>query len=169
MDYRDEMDYLKLEDCVRGGVYRLACRRLLLGVFDGEAGFVGIRCKANDRFLFTEYHWDYDGPYGTVKPLELLGMLSSDVETRVEAPHLCHGCGREVEFNRDFGVATPPGSPWTHVEDGTPMESDEWPAHDVYRPLFDFLAKMERDNPETDDSENGPPGYYHPNGLEKQK
>ena len=44
-----------------------------MGVYrEDRKGFVGIREKFGQQFLFMEYHWDNGEPLGTVKPLECL-------------------------------------------------------------------------------------------------
>ena len=63
-----------LSECVKGRVYRLRCRNLVLGVFDGKDGFIGIREKFGERFLATEYHWEQGPPYGTVAGAEDTGI-----------------------------------------------------------------------------------------------
>ena len=50
-----------MEQCVKGRVYKLWCRNLSIGVYDGKEGFIGIRTKFGSRYLDTEYHWD-QGP-----------------------------------------------------------------------------------------------------------
>lgn len=60
---------IPLEQCKNGVLYRIASRNLSFGVFrEASKGFVGIREKFGDEFLFTEYHWDTGPPYGTVSP-----------------------------------------------------------------------------------------------------
>jgi hypothetical protein len=79
------MERLSLELCVIGRVYKLDCRNLSYGVYDGKGGFIGIRTKFGSRFLDTELHWDADPHYGTVEAMEDLGIdvpievLSNDV------------------------------------------------------------------------------------------
>ena len=73
------MDYISAEDCKHGYLYRIRSRNLSFGVCrktsdkDALVGFIGIRTKFGDRFLFEEYHWDVSEHYGTVHPLEELG------------------------------------------------------------------------------------------------
>lgn len=64
--------YIPLSECKRGHLYRINSRNLSLGVYDGNWGFIGIRTKFGDRYLFTELHWDTGPPHGTVKPIEEL-------------------------------------------------------------------------------------------------
>jgi hypothetical protein len=56
----------KLEECVKGRLYQIACRNLRFGVYDGDGGFIGIREKFGSKFLFTELHWDKCTSFGTV-------------------------------------------------------------------------------------------------------
>lgn len=66
-------DYVKLEDCVDKGLYKIWSRNLSIGVFCKETkGFTGVRSKWGDRFLFEEFHWDTGQPYGTVRPKNLI-------------------------------------------------------------------------------------------------
>jgi hypothetical protein len=58
-------DLPDLDKLVIGRVYKLRCRNLEYGVFDGGDGFIGIRTKFGRRFLDTEHHWDI-GMHGTV-------------------------------------------------------------------------------------------------------
>lgn len=65
--------YLKPEECVEGGLYRIHSRNLAYGVYKAEQrGFVGIREKFGSHYLFTEYHWDNGPPFGTVRPIEFI-------------------------------------------------------------------------------------------------
>lgn len=68
------MNYIPLDDCVDGMLYRLSSRNLTVGVFHKETkGFIGIREKFGDLYLFTEFHWDTGPPFGTVLPKEAIG------------------------------------------------------------------------------------------------
>lgn len=68
------MDRIKLEDLVARRVYKLHCRNLKFGVYDGKGTFSGIREKWGSRYLCMEYHWD-DGDHGTVS-----GMLDTGID-----------------------------------------------------------------------------------------
>ena len=73
------MEKIPILDLVRGHVYRLRCRNLALGVYEGE-GFTGVRTKFNSQFLDTEDHWDAgDGQHGTVKEMEDAGVVVPQV------------------------------------------------------------------------------------------
>src|SRR5579872_5414717 len=65
--------YIKPEECVNGGLYRIHSRNLAYGVYKADVrGFVGIRNKFGSNYLFTEYHWDNGPPFGTVRPIEFI-------------------------------------------------------------------------------------------------
>ncbi len=72
-------DFVPMSKCKKGFLYRIHSRNLSFGVYDGEGGFVGIRVKFGQSYLFTEFHWDRGAPYGTVKPLEEVCPLPSDI------------------------------------------------------------------------------------------
>lgn len=59
---------IPLEECEDGYLYWINARNGSLGVFQAELkGFTFIRTKWDDRFLFTEYHWDTGPPLGTAR------------------------------------------------------------------------------------------------------
>jgi hypothetical protein len=67
----DLKDYIKLEDCKDGHLYKIESRNLSFGVYKEDSkGFSGIRTKFGNRFIFEEYHWDSDPTFGTVKPVK---------------------------------------------------------------------------------------------------
>lgn len=71
------MEYISIENCKHGYLYKIHSRNLSYGVCSkyekGITGFLGIRTKFGDKFLFEEFHYD-NGPdeAGTVKPLKCL-------------------------------------------------------------------------------------------------
>jgi hypothetical protein len=80
-------DYIHLNQCKRGFLYKIHSRNLRLGVYDGEEGFIGIRTKFNQKYLFTEMHWQTGPPYGTVKPLEELCQLPRNIPCHTDDVH----------------------------------------------------------------------------------
>ena len=134
----------------RGGVYDLywpRSRNLRAAVYDGSGGFIGIRTKFGERYLFTEYAWDE--PYhGTVRidPARDLictapaGLpLTEDISDGTACLH-CGTPARWTGERRTEGgrVITVPG-PWTC--DGGCTET--LPGRDPNTALFDFLAAVE--------------------------
>jgi len=80
------MEHIPLERCENGRLYRLHSRNLQLGVWNEHTkGFVGIRVKFGDEFLFTEYHYDTGPPFGTARPMEDLGVVYPSL-TDLELP-----------------------------------------------------------------------------------
>jgi hypothetical protein len=53
----------------------------VLGVFRTESkGFIGIREKFGEEYLFEEYHRDTGPPLGTVRPYEKLEKIPDEIE-----------------------------------------------------------------------------------------
>lgn len=96
-------DYIALDDCVVGAVYRLRSRNLLVGVWNGK-GFVGIREKFGDEYLFTEYHYDSGPPFGTVRPDEDLGMTLESMSLTEFWGLVCANCGKPGWKDRENWV-----------------------------------------------------------------
>lgn len=68
-------NYIPLTACIAGHIYKIHSRNLIIGVYDGKEGFIGIREKFGQEYLFTEYHHDQGAPYGTVFPEKEIGTL----------------------------------------------------------------------------------------------
>jgi hypothetical protein len=77
-------NFILLADCENRRIYRLASRNLALGVYNAaDQGFIGVREKFSNRFLFTEHHWDLGAEgFGTVKPWQALELLPAEIELR---------------------------------------------------------------------------------------
>jgi hypothetical protein len=64
-------------DLIHRRVYRIHSRNLVVGVWNKTTeGFVGIRTKFNDSYLFTEYEWTLQK--GTAYAIELLPLILPD-------------------------------------------------------------------------------------------
>jgi len=75
---------IPLSECVKGRLYKIKSRNLLYGVFDGRDGFIGIRGKFEDEYLFREFHWETGAPHGTVSPVKDTGVdLPLSIEMNV--------------------------------------------------------------------------------------
>jgi hypothetical protein len=61
-----------------GRVYKLKARNFGYGVWVGD-GFIGVREKFGNVYLFKELHWDDGEPFGTVQPLEEVGEVPKGV------------------------------------------------------------------------------------------
>lgn len=75
---------IKLSDCKDGYLYRIVARNSSIGIFDErQNGFVILRTKFNDTYLFVELHYEFDIMNGTAKPIEELDkspFVSEDFE-----------------------------------------------------------------------------------------
>lgn len=149
-----EPTYIPVEQCIPRGIYEIRARNFSVGIFtsgkeEGRQGFIGIRQKFDNRYLFTEYHYDTGGGVGTAMPIRLLGM--------VENPHIqlwerypgtiCGYCGESVEFREELKGAFDPLSqdytswPWVHVTTaGCSARPDPW-GRSTYHPLFQLLEE----------------------------
>jgi len=71
--YDNEVKYLKMVELREGGTYRIIARNADIGIWMLRIrGFLILRTKFSDTFLFVEYHWDTGEPHGTVKPLAFI-------------------------------------------------------------------------------------------------
>jgi hypothetical protein len=62
--------YIPLEECKDGYLYKISSRNLTYGVYRAEVkGFIGIREKFFNEYLFTEFHYNTGAPFGTVFPI----------------------------------------------------------------------------------------------------
>lgn len=94
------MNYISLLDCIPRRVYKIQSRNLSFGIYDGDSGFIGIRTKFCNRYLFTEYHWDNEN-FATVKPIKDLGIdLPSDISLLLFLQTVDKDTNREVAFDR---------------------------------------------------------------------
>lgn len=133
--YMNYEPYVRVPDLQERGLYRLYSRNLDLGVWDGKEGFIGIRTKFGERFLFKEIHFDLDKYFGTVRPVELTDTLPDDIEL-VEGFSVCNVCDEaEPGFDRERGETAE--ERWFHVSGRT--DHDVYAVHKMNRPLFDWL------------------------------
>ncbi len=77
--------WIAREDCIKGHVYKCRMRDCAeLAVFDGEYGFIGIKEKHGDQYLFCEYY--YPPPPGGIgfsaRPYEDTG-ISADLPLKM--------------------------------------------------------------------------------------
>ena len=64
-----EARFIPMDQLENGRVYKIQSRNLLLGAWVAKRrGFIGIREKFGERYLFMEFHHDADPHVGTVRP-----------------------------------------------------------------------------------------------------
>lgn len=136
-------EYIKLEECVRGGVYQIGSRNLSVGVFDGIDGFVGIRSKFNHEYLFTEYHCDTDGPFGTVYPKTLLEICPLD-DLRETIGTVDASTRRPIKFDKPVSEG---GKGWCFVDTGEPTNTPVMAISLSNKPLFQYLNNVLDNHP----------------------
>jgi len=155
-------DRIPIEDCIDGHVYKLLSRNLALGVYRSNKGtnrhgpgFIGIRLRFKNRYLFEEYHWDLGPPYGTANPLEDLGPLPEGIEAREVTRVYDKVTDRPVAFN---GEKAPEGEGWGvgpykgwHFTDGDKEYSEAIEPDYTYNTvLFEYLDELEKQEDEGD-------------------
>ncbi len=107
------MEYLQIEQLEVAGIYEIRSRNLVVGVYDGEEGFIGVREKMGAEYLFTEYLNRESGgtkvPIDTVRPIRLLGNVPQDmpIRERGDVDTRCDTCGK-----RAWWTGPPKPAPW---------------------------------------------------------
>lgn len=110
------MNYIEKDQLQPRRAYRLKSRNLLVGVWDPESdGFIGVRQKFGDKYLFTEYF--YGETWGTAHAVEALDFsLAPGVVLDENIGSFCQKCdepvygkpgvrdGREVQCIGNFHV-----------------------------------------------------------------
>jgi len=143
-------EYIPISECKRGTIYRLHSRNLSYGVFvpeDGN-GFIGIREKLGSRYLFTEYHYDNGPPFGTVRPLEVVGSVDDDrILLTTSLATVCGYCGERAEYVKveggvKKGDQTYVGE-WRHITGDGLQCKEPFAISPMNRQLFQLLEKFE--------------------------
>ncbi len=100
------MTHIPKDQCIHRRLYRIRARNFSFGVFNEETcGFLGIRTKFGNRYVFEEYHWDHTS-YPTVRPLKDLGIdLPDDIPCLEYLPGTWSR--REGQGHREIGFDTP--------------------------------------------------------------
>jgi len=128
------LDHSKL---VKGRVYKTVSRNLQLAVYDGAMGFIGIRQKFANRYLFTEYCGE--GPYGTVRAAEDTGVdVPAGVQLVTDLGTVDQVSRRPMEFDRPVKNG---GRGWFFTDDGS-SANDARPVNVHNDQLFDFLDQL---------------------------
>lgn len=141
---------ISIADCKDRTIYRLGSRNLRAGVYrSGTKGFVGVREKFDNRYLFEEYHWENGPPYGTATPYEEMGVLPDEIGLQIYERTVDSLTMRAVEFDR-----TPteeemyPGGPkralgWYYL-DTKEFNRHIIPVVQRNKALYDYMESVER-------------------------
>ena len=128
-----ENKYIPMAECKQGFLYRISSRNLPYGVYNGNGGFIGIREKFGDRFLFTEEHWDTAEPFGTVMPLEEIEQIPEGI-VPVERTSVVDAAHQELSWLQDAD-----GGRWVVAETGDKPKGI--PTGIENKALFEYLEK----------------------------
>lgn len=101
-----------------GTVYKLNSRNLDFGVFTGR-GFIGIRTKFGNRYLFEEYERSTSDHFGTATALEVIGLISGCVVIKESLGTQCGVCSKAVNFDDRRAQ----GYRWQHDDKSTHVEA----------------------------------------------
>lgn len=130
---------IHLNECEDRFAYRISSRNLSIGVFNLKtSGFIGIREKFGDQYLFTEYHYDTGAPFGTVTPKEKLIKLPDDIELCERFATKDKITGREVSFDKPISDG---GKGWYYLDTGESDEKIE-PSSRSNKKLFDWIKNL---------------------------
>jgi len=132
---------IPMNECIPRRLYEIHCRNLILGVYDGNEGFIGIREKFGSEYLFTEFHYDQGAPFGTVDGQIDTGIdLPENIELANYGKSLDRDTMREVYFDKPVADG---GRGWVFVDTDEPDENIR-PALVQNEDLFNWLKEMER-------------------------
>lgn len=139
--------FIPLESLRDRVTYTLRSRNLLVGVWDASSkGFIGVREKMGDVYLFTEYHYDLGG---TAHALEEVPLdLAEDIELREFFGPRCDLHSEDVVFAKPIATG---GDGWIHVDskercDGMPRAEMNKKLFDVLEPIHVELLRKEHPN-----------------------
>lgn len=131
----------------RGGVYEIKSRNLIVGVYDGDEGFIGIREKFGDEFLFTEYLARESGgtkqPFDTVRPVKLIWRLNERVELKCYLGSACDTCGKAAWFVQDPQIQGGQTRGWWECEGRCHVDGSTQPRAVQNDRLFKILSELE--------------------------
>jgi hypothetical protein len=131
---------IPLQDCEDRFAYKIYSRNLIFGVFNVKnSGFIGIREKFGEEYLFTEYHYDTGSPFGTVTPKEKLIKAPDDIELREILCTQDKITGREVLFDKPISEG---GKGW-YFEDTGESTQNIVPVSVSNKKLFDWIKNLQ--------------------------
>ena len=103
---------------VHGEIYALRSRNLSVGVYvESERGFIGVREKFGNEFLFMEYRYDDNHAHATAWATAHLGTVPTGIPLREYLGSTCSTCGVEVQYMENVPGAVPRRGYWVHLYD----------------------------------------------------
>ena len=129
-------EYIAITDCKHRHLYQIHSRNLSYGIYNEETkGFIGIRNKFGDNFLFTEYHYDIGSPFGTVRPKKELGKIPESLELKEYLGSIDYNSKRPVDFDEPVAEG---GKGWFYIDSGE-SDSNIEPVAVNNEKLFEYL------------------------------
>lgn len=129
--------WLAMSRCKEGVIYEIFSRNLPFGVYSkAKRGFIGIREKFGNRFLFTERHWNTGTPFGTAKPVKRIGIVPKRIPLEEALGTIDERTKRPVAHPGGF-------SDWRFVDTGK-LSSRIKPIAVQNDELFRFLQGIEK-------------------------
>jgi len=137
------MELIPIEKCIPRRLYRIGCRNLIYGIWNPETkGFIGIREKFDDLFLFTEYHWDTGAPFGTVNRMRDTGIdLPEEIELKEHFDTIDQKTKRKVKFD---GIISKGGRGWIFIDTDEPSKEIR-AMSPMNKLLFEWLKQKENE------------------------
>lgn len=135
-----------LAACEHRRLYRIGSRNLRYGVYNARThGFIGIRCKFGDFFLFQEYHKEVSRFIGTVnRGVALPELLPGNIRLIEYRPAICETCRQRVRFVNSEKAKREGRTQgrWRHRSKS--VCPDAFPVREDNSELFDWLEIMEK-------------------------
>jgi hypothetical protein len=132
---------MQLDELETGAVYEVRSRNLIVGVYNGAQGFIGVREKFGSEYLFTEYLSRECGGtqigVDTVHPVAKIGRVAGNALTE-HYGLICTNCGKGAW--KDENWSYPEGN---HCAGGCSSADQDirWTMNQL---LFDVLKAMEQ-------------------------
>jgi len=135
------MNAIELGDCKRGHVYSIRSRNLILGIFDGSRGFIGIREKLGSEYLFKEFYNSGKNPLGTVIVISEICKAPEELIISETIGTVDMNTGLDVAFDKPLLDG---GKGWYFIDTGLSSKAI-MPCAKENKDLFLFLKKLEAD------------------------
>lgn len=143
------MDFIPVADLEHGRAYRIKSRNLRVGFWNADKdGFVGVREKFGDRYLFTEHQWRERG--GTANALEALDVYAGDIPVQEHIGLMCRFCDTPIEqiwedAEREDGTVWKKCVGDRHLEDTDCVpEESHFGYWKMNKPLFDLIDELDQ-------------------------
>lgn len=134
--------HIPIAECEDRRAYELDSRNLTVGVYRAASqGFIGLREKFGELYLFQEYHWDTHGTVHPIRPLDVVVPEDILLAERMSGTW-CSEENRAVEFRRDDPAALSGLGKWFHLDDGTVLGDGDLPFSKSNERLMDLLFEL---------------------------